>query len=72
MKKGIYFSLQFPWCGMGMLRHSWEGWGIFISKEAIDRLVIGNPTVTVASKSEINSPERQIASKKIPDLEYFR
>ena len=40
-------------------------------KEAIDRLVIGNPTVTVASKSEINSPKRQIASKKIPDFEYF-
>ena len=56
---------------MGMLRHLWEGWGIFISKEAIDRLVIGNSTVTVASKSEINSPERLIASKKIPDLKYF-
>ena len=69
MKKGINFSLQFPWCGKGMLRHLWEGWGVFMSKEAIDRLVIGNQTVTVASKSEINSAERQIASQKIPD--YF-
>ena len=45
MKKGIYFSLQFPWCGMWMLRNSWVGWGFCVSKEAIDSLVIGNSTL---------------------------
>ena len=36
--------------------------GLFKSKEAIDRLVIGISTVATASKSEIDSNQRQIAS----------
>ena len=46
MIKGIYLSLQFPWLGTGMLRNSWEGWGFLESKEAINRLVIGNSTLS--------------------------
>ena len=37
--------------------------GLFISKEAIDRLAIVISTVATASKSQINSFQREIASQ---------